>query len=62
MFRVQIVSNGQIAYTLDVCSQAYARFEARELAYEAGESVQVDHESDLARFNTPTGYIRAFQL
>ncbi len=62
MFRVQIEAKGQIAYQIDVSSQAYARFEAKELAYEHGDAVKVEHESDLARYETPNGLIRTFAL
>jgi len=62
MFRVQIERDNQIYYQRDVCTRAYAVFEAGELAYEAGDAIKVEHESDLARYQTQNGFIRAIAL
>jgi hypothetical protein len=62
VFRVQIEANGQIAYQMDVSTKAYALFQTRELAHEASGSVLIEHESDLMRYQTQNGCIRALAL
>lgn len=59
MFRVLIERDGQTFYQKDVSTQAYAEYEARELASVA-DGVMVAPGADLARYQTPTGVIRAF--
>jgi hypothetical protein len=58
MYRVLIEQDGKVTYQLNVSSRAYAVFEARELAYEAN-GVKVDPASDMARYQTKNGVIRA---
>lgn len=52
MFRVLIEANGHTAYQRDVSTEAYAMFEAQELASADGDGVKVASESDLVRYQT----------
>lgn len=61
MFRVLIESDGQAAYQKDASTEAYALYEARELA-SVGGGVQVSPGADLARYETQTCVIRAVTL
>lgn len=58
MFRVLIERDGQTVYQKDVCTAAYALYEARELA-SVGDGMLVSPGADLARYETQTGVIRA---
>ncbi|KQW19809.1 MULTISPECIES: hypothetical protein [Pseudomonas] len=58
MYRVLIERDGQTYFQKDVATEAYAVYEARELA-DVGNGVMVAPGADLARYETPTGVIRA---
>lgn len=62
MFRIVIESRGQVAYQKDVSTHAYAEFEVRELADVSGNATLVEAGDDVARYQIPTGFIRAYAL